>query len=144
MFTIFDFEKIKNRNYIYHIQGTIVSDVSLFYTKRKLPIISFIVTDNNKKRIECLSFGEEAIEIKQKITQDKTYLFKHVIAVDNKTYKKTNHSYKLQLTSDTIIKESNIKQYQKSDKICVKPIKKCKRKELKVTHQLSIKNWLKR
>lgn len=144
---ILNFEDIVDSYQTYNVQGKITSDISLFYTKKQLPILSFIIQDNFKSRIQCLAFGEESIQFKNMLNVDKTYTFNKVIAVNNKTYCKTNHLFKLKLTTETKIIELKMKQYKQSDKICVEMIQNNKKqlnlKRNKSKHQLSIKNWFK-
>lgn len=138
-----NFDKIMHKETMYSVQGKLVFEPSLFYAKNKqLAILSFIIEDYNKKRIECVAFGEKAEEIHQflKDTKDEILQINYVMTNANVKFIKTSHKFKLQLSNDSIVKKMKIQKYYKSRKICVKNSKKLHKKITK--HQLSIMNWL--
>lgn len=137
------FDKIMHKYTMYSVQGKLIWEPLFLYSKNKqLAILSFIIEDNNKKRIECVAFEKKAEEIHQflKDTTDEILQINYVETTANTKFVKTSHKFKLQLSNDSIVKKMKIQKYFKSKKLCVKNSKK---KNKKTTHhQLSIMNWL--
>ena len=148
-----NFNDISQKFRKYNIQGKIVSEINFFKSSNNLAILSFIVSDDNLQKTECLAFGDNAIYLfsKYNFKQGATYQIFNTQATQNiSNYRKTSHSFKLTLSSDTNIKELQIKSYVVNQKLCVQSLtdpkkKKCKR-QININqkkHQLSIKNWFK-
>jgi len=148
-----NFNEISQKFYHYHVQGKITSDINFFKTTKNLAILSFVISDNNSQKIECLAFGENASHLisKYDFKLGQTYQILNTKAILNGfNHSKTSHLFKLNLSSKTKIKQLKIKSYTIDDKLCVKFLnqkKKCHKKketqEIERSHQLSIKNWFK-
>jgi len=140
----FDFDTLVQKHQYYNVQGKVSHDPLFFYSKKKTAILSFIIQDINKQSIECVAFGEQAVDFKSHLQINKVFQFNYVETIDNIKYTKTSHAFKLQLTIDSQIITLREQKYIKNNKICVrqKNNKKVK-KSKKTTHQLSITNWLK-
>lgn len=146
----FYFDVLSQKKQYYNVQGKVVYEPLFFHSKNKTAILSFIISDANKKEIECIAFGEYAVDFKPYLKIDEIYQFNNVETVDNTKYVKTSHTFKLQLNADSEIVKLQKQKYIKNNRICVKSIvKKNKKKKLKKEkhqdrkHQLSITNWLK-
>lgn len=147
MDTQFSFDKIIHHNKVYNVQGKIIFDPLFFYTKNKLAILSFIIEDISKRRIECVAFGNEAEQNIQLIEINKIYQIKFVTSVDNKKFVKTSHKFKLQLSIDSEIYKIKNQKYLKNQQVCIKFKKKKNNKifiDKKIRHQLAITNWIKK
>ena len=149
----FHFKDLKQLNKIYCVQGKLKYDPLFFYSNKKLPILSFILSDVDGKSIECVAFGLEAEKFKKQIEIDKIYQINFVNTSKNNKYIKTSHAFKLHLSIDSEILKTKVQKYIKRNKICVKSIQRktkqkiktlktctsCKKKE---SHQLSMVNFL--
>ena len=144
MNTEFCFDTLIQKNQYYNVQGTILYEPLFFYSKKKTAILSFIIHDVNKQSIECVAFGEPAVNFASKLQINKIYQFKYVETVDNTNYVKTSHTFKLRLTADSQMVKLQKQKYIKNNKICVKSIVNKKTKKIKKEkHQLTITNWFK-
>lgn len=145
MNTEFCFEHLNRKNQYYNVQGKVLYEPLFFYSRNKTAVISFIICDVNEELIECVGFGEQAVNFADELQIDKIYQINYVETVDNRNYVKTSHTFKLQLTADSQIVKLQKQKYIKNDKICVKSIIKKKKKKTKKEqqHQLSITNWFK-
>ena len=140
----FHFQNIKHLNQVYNVQGKLIFEPLFFYSKKELAILSFIIEDFNKKRIECVAFGNEAERIKKQLQINKIYQIDFVIAINNEKFVKTSHKFKLQLSIDSDICILKHQRYlNNNNKICVKLKEKKNNKNKNIKHQLSITNWLK-
>ena len=140
----FHFENINQLNQVYNVQGKLIFEPLFFYSKKELAILSFIIEDYNKKRIECVAFGDEAERIKKELQINKIYQINFVIAIDNKKFVKTSHKFKLQISIDSGIQPLKCQRYlNNNNKICVKFKQKKINRKKNTQHQLSITNWLK-
>lgn len=146
MDTLFYFDEIIHLDKVYSVQGKILFDPLFFYSKNKLPILSFIIEDINKKRIECVAFGNEAEQNIDLIEINKIYQINFVTALNNNKYTKTPHKFKLHLSIDSEIHKIKNQKYLKNKKVCIK-FKKTNNNKIftnkKKNHQLSITNWIK-
>ena len=134
-------------NDLYSIQGKII-DIKTIYAV-KLTILSIIITDAFKKKIEIIAYNECAeYLIKQNcIKENSIYYFQALKVQKNNRYKRTNHDCKL-IFEKTISKLSKINclEYKINDKIFVKTEKQSKKdkknKDQNCKHkQLSIKSF---
>ena len=147
MNTLFCFDGIIQHDSVYNVQGKIIFDPLFFYSKNELPILSFIIEDVNKKRIECVAFGNEAEQNVNLIEINKIYQINFVTALNNIKYVKTQHKFKLHLSIDSEIYKIKNQKYLKNKKVCIKFKKQKKNKiftDKKMKHQLAITNWIKR
>ena len=147
MNTHFSFQSINQKYRHYTVQGKIKYQPRFFITDEKFAILTFIIEDVKKVKIECVAFGEDATHFNESnLSEDKIYLISNAQAIENIKYRKTQHKMKLQLIGKTEIKEIYIQQYEKHNKICVinnkkRNSKKTMSKKEKKLHQLAIKNW---
>ena len=143
------FQKLKDINKVYCVQGKLFYDPLFFYSRNQTAVLSFIIQDIDKKSIECVAFGQEAEKFKKSLDINKIYQINFVTTIKNDKYIKTNHKFKLHLTMDSEIIQLKVQKYLKGKKTCVKPNtkknNKLNHKNVKLTetsHQSCITNWL--
>lgn len=141
----FYFNNISQYKKIYNVQGILIWDPLFFYSQKNLSILSFIIQDVDKNKIECVAFGDEAERFRDQLKVGVIYQINFANTVENKKYVKTSHKFKLHLSIDSEICLLKNQKYLKRDKICVKYMKKKDKKKSnqEKNHQLSILNWLK-
>lgn len=145
----FGLRKLQENN-TYNIQAIITNETT-FYTKNSKLIISLILQDSEKRKIELIAWEEEAKFLqKQNIKLNQMYHIKNLKTINNKKYPKTNHLFKLTLDiSTTVFTKITGLEYKKNKTIY---IMKCQTKKIKKklftntnerTKQTSLHNWIK-
>ena len=127
------------------IQG-IVKEEMIFRTNKGTLIASLIIEDVTQQKIELIAWHDHAEFVKKsKIKVNKLYIFKNVKAINNKSFRKTKHDFKLvfELPYSKFVLIKNL-EFMLNDQIFIKENDVRKNKKPTKTKQLSIKNWINR
>lgn len=141
--TIYSFDEIVP-NKKYNIQAQIHSNPFSINIQNGGCILSMILIDHKKNKIELIAWNEDKINIQK----GDHYHFLNIQSIPNNKYRKTSHTAKLQFTkSECQYKKIKCLEYKKDKIIYVKDIKQRNKKEKlfnkQTSQQTSIKNWLK-
>ena len=132
-------------NKICNIQGKVKEQI-IFRTNAGNLIASLIIEDVNQQKIELIAWHDHAEFVKQYgIKMNKSYIFKNVKVINNKSFRKTKHNFKLvfELPNSKFILIKNL-EFILNNQIYVKENDVIKNKKLLKARQLSIKNWINR
>lgn len=127
------------------IQGKVKEEM-IFRTNKGNLIASLIIEDVTQQKIELIAWHDHAEFVKKsKIKVNKLYIFKNVKAINNKSFRKTKHDFKLifELPYSKFVLIKNL-EFMLNDQIFIKENDVRKNKKPTETKQLSIKNWINR